>query len=89
MGSRFDWVGARLGSGMGFIIFHLNFYQGCGTWTSTRVGRSGCYKHFKELKSWQEAREQCRDEGRSQGVSDADLAYFDDASERDDVMEGR
>merc|ERR1711971_532616 len=60
---------------------------GCGTWTSTRVGRSGCYKHFKELKSWQEAREQCRDEGRSQGVSDADLAYFDDASERDDVME--
>merc|ERR1711971_202316 len=60
---------------------------GCGTWISTRVGQSGCYKHFKELKSWQEAREQCREEGRSQGVSDADLAYFDTATERDEVME--
>ena len=59
---------------------------GCGTWT---IGQSGCYKHFVEEKSWQAAREQCREEGRSQGVSDADLAYFDDATERDDVIEGR
>jgi len=57
---------------------------GCGTWT---IGQYGCYKHFVEEKSWQAAREQCREDGRSQGVSDADLAYFDDATERDDVIE--
>jgi len=47
---------------------------GCGTWTSSDAG---CYKHFgEEPKSWQEAREQCREEGRREGVSDADLAYL-------------
>ena len=39
--------------------------------------------------SWQAAREHCRELGRLEGVSDADLAYFDDATERDYVIAGR
>merc|ERR1719468_247045 len=37
--------------------------QGCGTWSS-KSALIGCYKLFKtDLKNWQEAREQCREEG--------------------------
>ena len=71
----------------------MNFYQGCGAWNST-TALTGCYKLFnkeEEKKSWQEAREQCRKEGRSQGVSDADLAYWhtEETTERDAAIKGR
>ena len=67
----------------------MNFYQGCGTWKSSTDESPGCYKLFNTEKNWQAAREECRKEGRSQGVSDADLAYFDTKAERDSVIDGR
>ena len=36
------------------------------------------------MKSWEAARQQCREEGYSQG-GEADLAYFDDKDELDKV----
>ena len=53
------------------------------------MGRYGCYKPWGKVMSWQAAREHCRELGRLEGVSDADLAYFDDATERDYVIAGR
>merc|ERR1719500_2069972 len=55
---------------------------GCGDWTSS-VG--GCYKHLNEPKKWEEARKHCRAEGRKEGVSDADLAYFE-TTEQEQVI---
>ena len=38
------------------------------------------------MKSWEAARQQCREEGYSQGVGEADLAYFETSQELQEVI---
>ena len=38
------------------------------------------------MKSWEAARQQCREEGYSEGVGEADLAYFETSQELQEVI---
>ena len=38
------------------------------------------------MKSWEAARQECREEGYKEGVGEADLAYFETSQELQDVI---
>ena len=62
--------------------------KGCGTWTPFN-NQAGCYKYFggpAGMKSWEAARQQCREEGYNEGVGEADLAYFETSQELQEVI---
>ena len=70
------------------VYITTQYNIGCGTWSPANT-QAGCYKYFggsAGMKSWEAARQECREEGYKEGVGEADLAYFETSQELQDVI---